>query len=427
MSKGLKALRGLDYLMAMPQYGTSGAVAVRPGLTRIRQLLAGLGNPERGIPVVHVAGTNGKGSTASWIAAILTAHGLRVGLHTSPHLKHAGERMRIDGAAAAVDWLGRRLDEHRALIEACQASYFEVTVALSLLCFAEGEVDVAVMEVGLGGRLDATNVLSPTVSVVTTVGLDHTHLLGDSLAAIAGEKAGIIKQDAPVVLGRQAPEATAVLESRAASQGGALQSVERDARWSGRTLQTPGGRYTHLFPDPEGGHHTDNAATAVLAVEAFMTRTGRPVSAASVRRGLRHVQTLAGLRARFETVSTDPLIILDVGHNPDALQPLFERFRAVAAGRSPEVLLAVMADKDVESVIALLVEHGLSVHPLDLASPRALPAKALQARLTDAGVAVHPIVEHDALDAFLRGLGGERALLVTGSHQVVAGVLECLE
>ena len=427
MRTDLKALRGLDYLMAMPQYGLSGDAAFRPGLSRIRRLLDGLSNPERGMPVVHVAGTNGKGSTASWIAAMLTAHGLRVGLHTSPHLKHAGERMRVDGKAASVDWLSGQIDQYRGLIEECQASYFEVTVALSLLYFAEAEVDVAVMEVGLGGRLDATNVLIPTVSVVTTVSLDHTSVLGDTLGAIALEKAGIIKEKAPVVLGRQATEAAAVLEERAASHGGRVFSLERDAEWTGRTLRTPSGRYTHLFPEPNGGHHADNASTAVLATEAFLARTGRPVSVAAVRRGLRHVQRLAGLRARFETVSAAPMVVLDVAHNPDALGPLFERFGRLAAGRSPEVLLALMADKDVHSVVALLAGRGFTVHPLELVSPRALPAIELHAILKDAGVLVRPVVESSQLGVFLGGIEDHRALLVTGSHQVVAGVLNCLE
>lgn len=413
--------------MAMPQYGKAGDVALRPGLTRITRLLAGLGNPERGIPVIHVAGTNGKGSTASWIAAMLTAHGLRVGLHTSPHLRQAGERMRVDGKAAPVDWLGRRLDEHRDLIEECGASYFEVTVAMSLLRFGEAAVDVAVVEVGLGGRLDATNVLTPAVSVVTTVSLDHTHILGDTLTEIAGEKAGIIKDGAPVVLGRQASEARSVLEARAATKGGKVLSLERDAEWLGRTLRTPSGRYTHLFPDPNGGHHGDNAATAVLAVEAFLTRTGRVVSASGIRRGLRHVKRLAGLRARFESLSRDPLIVLDVAHNPDALGPLFERFAGAAQDRSPEVLLALMADKDAAGVAALLGRHRFVVHPLSLASPRTLPAAELGSLLKDAGVAVRHAVETDELGAFLRGLGSGRALLVTGSHQVVAAALDCLE
>ncbi len=427
MSNDLKALRGLDYLMAMPQYGRAGDVALRPGLSRITRLLAGLGNPERGVPVIHVAGTNGKGSTASWIAAMLTSHGLRVGLHTSPHLRHAGERMRVDGTPASVDWLGRRLEEHRAHIEECQASYFEVTVAMSLLRFAEANVDLAVVEVGLGGRLDATNVLVPTVSVVTTVSLDHTHVLGDTLAAIAGEKAGIIKNRAPVVLGRQAPEAASALEARAASHGGAVFSVERDADWEGRTLRTASGRYTHLYPEPQGGHQRDNATTAVLAVEAFLEQTGRAAFATSIRRGLRHVRLLAGLRARFETVSTDPLIVLDVAHNPDALGPLFERFGRAATGRSPEILLALMADKDIPSVVALLAQPGFTVHPLDLGSPRALPAAELQSLLKDADVPVGPVVESSQLGAFLRDFGGGRALLVTGSHQVVGSVLGCLE
>ncbi|MFT4604493.1 MAG: dihydrofolate synthase/folylpolyglutamate synthase [Rhodothermales bacterium] len=423
----LEVLKGIDYLMAMPQYGLVGDASLRPGLSRITRLLSGLGNPERGVPVIHVAGTNGKGSTASWIAAILTAHGLRVGLHTSPHLKHAGERMRVDGTTASVEWLGYRIDEYRTLIEETRASYFETTVAMSMLRFAEAGVDVAVVEVGLGGKLDATNVLRPAVSVVTTVGLDHTDILGDTLGAIAGEKAGIIKNGAPVVLGRQAPEAAIVLEAEAARQGGALFSAERDTQWRGRTLQTPSGQYTHLFPKPEGDHQRDNAATAVLAVEAFLAGTGRSVSASAVRNGLRNVKRLAGLRGRFEAISEDPLIVLDVAHNPDALGPLFDRFHLASAGRSPEVLIALMRDKDIRSVVALLARHAFLVHPLNLQSPRALPTAELQVLLENAEVPLRPVVELHQLGELLRDIEGGRALLVTGSHQVVASVLDCVE
>lgn len=428
------ALTGIDYLMAMPQYGLGSDVAIRPGLDRIRALLAALGNPESGIPVIHVAGTNGKGSTASWIAAMLTAHGLRVGLHTSPHLLHPGERMRVDGVAASPAWLGREIDAAIPLIEETGASYFEVTVAMSLLRFARAEVDVAVVEVGLGGRLDATNILEPSVCVITTVGLDHTHILGDSLEEIAREKGGIIKADVPVVIGRQPAEARSVLVEHALKQNAPVRHVE-DARWHGRTLRTPQANYSRLFPALEGAHQRDNAASAVLAVEAFVVRSralaaGTPakdfstVEPRAVRAGLRHVRRLAGLRARFEVLSGAPLLVVDVAHNPPALAPVLRSFASLASPRRPEVILALMRDKDIEGVVELLTQHDYLIHPLQLESPRALPADEFANYLARAGLSVGTRLEVGAVGHFLAELREERTILATGSHQVAAAAIE---
>lgn len=430
------ALTGIDYLMAMPQYGLGSDVAIRPGLERIRALLAGLGNPEAGVPVIHVAGTNGKGSTASWIAAMLTAHGLRVGLHTSPHLLHAGERMRVNGVAASPAWLGKEIDAAIPLIEETGASYFEVTVAMSLLRFARAEVDVAVVEVGLGGRLDATNILEPSVCVITTVGLDHTHILGDSLEEIAREKGGIIKAGVPVVIGRQPAEASAVLIEQALEQHAPVLHVE-EARWQGRTLRTPQANYSRLFPALEGAHQRDNAASAVLAVEAFLdrSRVAAPetepedfcrVDPRAVRSGLRHVKRLAGLRARFEVLSRSPLVVVDVAHNPPALGPVLRSFAALAAPQRPEIILALMRDKDIEGVVELLSQHDFLIHPLQLESPRALSAYEFATRLGEAGIPVGTRLEVGAVGRFLAELGQERAVLATGSHQVAATAIEPL-
>lgn len=435
------ALTGIDYLMAMPQYGLGSGVAIRPGIERIRALLAGLGHPEAGIPVIHVAGTNGKGSTASWIAAMLTAHGLRVGLHTSPHLLHAGERMRVDGVAASPAWLGQEIDAAIPLIEETGASYFEVTVAMSLLRFARAEVDVAVVEVGLGGRLDATNILEPSVCVITTVGLDHTHILGDSLEEIAREKGGIIKAGIPVVIGRQPAEARSVLVEQARQQNAPVLHVE-EAQWQGRTLRTPQNSYSRLFTALEGAHQRDNAASAVLAVEAYLGRSRtdsamtelsrpepeglHPVEPRAVRAGLRHVKRLAGLRARFEILSRAPLIVVDVAHNPPALAPVLSSFASLAALRRPEVILALMRDKDIEGVVELLSQHDFLIHPLQLESPRALPADEFATRLGDAGLLVGTRLEISGVGRFLAELGQERAVLATGSHQVAATAIEPL-
>ena len=189
-----------EFLLSLPRFTDAGHAAYKPGLERIRQILDAMGNPHDRFRSIHVAGTNGKGSTASMIASIGSSLGLRIGLHTSPHLVRITERMRIDGAPAPDEWLDSAVDMYRDGILAAGASFFEATVALSFLFFAENEVDFAVVEVGMGGRLDATNVLMPEVCVVTRIGLDHTEYLGNTLSEIAREKAGIAKRDRPLVL-----------------------------------------------------------------------------------------------------------------------------------------------------------------------------------------------------------------------------------
>ncbi|MDZ4700969.1 MAG: Mur ligase family protein, partial [Rhodothermales bacterium] len=199
------------YLLGLPSFSVAGAVAYAPGLERIAALMAGMGDPHRVLRVAHVAGTNGKGSTSSMLAAIGTSTGRRVGLHTSPHLYRLQERMRIDGVAIPDGRLAGLVGRYVDLFEAVGPSFFEATVALSFLYFAEEGVDLAVVEVGLGGRLDATNIVEPSVCAITTIGLEHTAILGDTLEAIAAEKAGIIKAGVPVVSGVESPDAAGVI------------------------------------------------------------------------------------------------------------------------------------------------------------------------------------------------------------------------
>ncbi|MFT5145062.1 MAG: dihydrofolate synthase/folylpolyglutamate synthase, partial [Thalassolituus oleivorans] len=361
---------------------------------------------------------------------------------TSPHLVHPGERMRVDGKAADAGWVGMVVDRHRADIEAVGASYFEVTVALSLARFRESRVDASVVEVGLGGRLDATNVLTPEVCVITRVALDHTQILGNSVAGIASEKAGIIKSGTTVVAGHQDPEAIAVIRQVCLSLGVRLQETGVDSSWQGHTLVTPKTKYSRLFPALEGSHQLGNAATAVLASAAFLTRTGRPTSAAAVRSGLRHVRRLAGLRARYEVWSEDPLVVLDVAHNPDALLPLLDRFSAdsrAGSGRR-RILIGMMEDKDHLPVFTRLRDLGFVVSPFVLSGPRALPAERILAGISrarwDSGsektVGVDliddaPPLEAKDLDNFVSGLDSRDSLLVTGSHQVIGEFLARLD
>ena len=217
-------------LLALPRFADAGAAAYRPGLERMRALLARLGDPHTAYPSIHVAGTNGKGSTASFAASVAQAAGLRVGLHTSPHLVTLRERMRVDGHPAPPDWLEEAVERWGGAVEAVGPSFFEATVALSFLYFAEAGVDLAVVEVGLGGRLDATNVLTPLVAAVTHVGLDHTDLLGATTPEIAREKAGIAKPGVPLLHAVAEADARAALEAEARGRGGTVEAARETCR-----------------------------------------------------------------------------------------------------------------------------------------------------------------------------------------------------
>ena len=319
-------------LEQLPRFATAGVRAIHPGLDRIGALLAAMEHPENGMSVILVAGTNGKGSVASMIASILTASGFRTGLHTSPHLLDVTERMRIDGQPAPSAWLDAALEHYREDVLLIGPSFFEVLVAFSILWFRESGVDVAVVEVGLGGRLDATNILDADVSVITSIGLDHTELLGTTLPAIAREKGGIIKPGRPVVLGRMDADAEHELVLMADTAG--AQVVHGDAG------KLPAGTRVDL----PGPHQHRNALVAVAAVRAW---SGRVLTDGAIRDGLGDVQALSGLRARLETVSVSPRVIVDMGHNADAIA---SALAALSSEPVDVLVLGLLRDKDAAAV-----------------------------------------------------------------------------
>lgn len=412
------------FLLTLPRFAAQGAAAYQPGLARMEALLEAMGQPHTAYPSIHVAGTNGKGSTASLTAALATAAGLRVGLHTSPHLWHVGERLRLDGRPAPPAWLDAAVARYRPLFEQVQPSFFEATVALSLCYFAEAAVDLAVVEVGLGGRLDATNVLRPRLAVITGIGLDHTDLLGTTHAEIAREKAGIIKPGVPVLVGPTGPAAHAEIAARAAALEAPLYEAAPPApsgvaaRPGGLTLalQTPVRHYEALHVGLGGAHQAVNAALAVRAAELAVPEAGD----AAIRRGLADVRRLAGLRARLEVIGEAPCVVMDVAHNPDGLAAALAAVRQGLTGHL-HVGFGTQRDKDVEAMVRLLAQAEAVVWPVVLAGERALPSEALQALLAQHGLVARPPGTAPAVWAAFRAEASPAdALLLTGSHQVVA-------
>ena len=415
-------------LLTLPRFAHQ-SDAYRPGLERMRALLAALGDPHQSFPTIHVAGTNGKGSTASLAASVAQAAGRRVGLHTSPHLETVRERMRIDGAPVAAGWLDDAVGRLAEAVDRVGPSFFEATVALSLLCFAEHDVDLAVVEVGLGGRLDATNVLTPQVAAVTHVGLDHTDLLGGTVQAIAREKAGIAKPGVPF-LHTVAGPACSALETQARTLGASVEAVRQSCR-AEPGLVTPAADYGAVEVGLPGAHQRWNAALAVRAVEACSERLGWALPPDAVRAGLAEVGARAGLRGRSQPLPGDPRVILDVAHNADGWRAALE---AVPSGGALWALVGVLADKDAGALAGALrdradrdrADSGRAgrVWALGLDGDRALPAAELAGVLRQRGLAAEAVADAKAgLRAFREAAGPGDRLLVTGSHQTVAAVM----
>jgi dihydrofolate synthase/folylpolyglutamate synthase len=419
----------LAYLDTLPRFTDQGAAAYQPGLERMQALLATMGEPHQAYPSVHIAGTNGKGSTASFLAAIARAAGYRVGLHTSPHLWHVTERMRVDGQPAPMAWLTSTVARYHDLFEQVRPSFFEATVALSFLYFAEQQVELAVVEVGLGGRLDATNVLFPRLALITSIGLDHTELLGDTLVAIAREKAGIIKPRIPVLTSAVQPEVQAVVREVAAAQGSPYHllwdevgyEVVNELPITRLNVHTPLHRYEALEIGLPGRHQVANALLALRAAELTLPEvTQHPVA---VFEGLRDVRRLSGLRGRFDVLCTSPLVVADVAHNPDGLEAVLTTFSQYAITGQRYALWGALRDKDAATMARQLVTAGFAVYVVALESTRAWPAEALIDFVQQAGGRILGVgTVSEGWQLVQQHLQPTDAVLITGSHQVVAGL-----
>lgn len=359
---------------------------MRFGLERMRSALEALGHPERAFRSLHVAGTNGKGSTCAFAAAILREGGHRVGLYTSPHLVRFSERIQVDGAPIADGAFARGVETILRAFPAAVApgdpmTFFELTTALALWHFAQERVDVAVLEAGLGGRLDATNVVQPEVALVTRIGLDHTALLGDSLEAIALEKAGIFKPGARAIIARQAPAAHDALARAAGAFGAPLLAgvdfaLEPGAR--GRfEYREAGLRLGDLELGLRGTHQRDNAETAIAAV-----RLAAPaVSGEAIRRGLANVKW----PGRLERAGEDPITVLDGAHNPDGARALAQAVKALYSGHKVHLVLGALADKDARGIASELVPLASRVYACSPASERALSDGSMAQIVADLG------------------------------------------
>ena len=398
---------------------------VKLGLERIRELLAALGNPHRSFRSVHVAGTNGKGSVAAMIASSLRAAGYRTGLYTSPHLAEPTERIRVDGKRISEDHFARVFDAvHHAALRMQRLgelefhpTYFETVTAMGFLAFRELGVEVAVVETGLGGRLDATNVLEPEVAVITRIDYDHEAWLGNSIEAIAGEKAGILKAGRPAVFGPQRPEALEVLEERAAELG--IRPVEA-ASWTVHELELrpDGSRLVLRRGDEEipivcplaGAHQIENVLSAVAALREL------GIEAGDIRRGIARTRW----PGRLERVREGPEVILDGAHNPGAMRELAAHIRRFYTGRKVWVLYGSMRDKSLDEIAGILAPVADHIVVTQIDSDRALRPEVLQKLFDHGAVEMAPDIE-EGLEMVLEA-APEDVVFVTGSLLLVGEV-----
>jgi dihydrofolate synthase/folylpolyglutamate synthase len=418
----------VEYLLGLPQYANDDR-AHKPGLERMQALMEAMGRPHDSIRAVHVAGTNGKGSVSSMLAAIATAAGLKTGLHTSPHLTHVEQRMCVDGTPAPRDWLADAVARYKDVFERVEPSFFESTVALSFRYFAEQQVDLAVIEVGLGGRLDATNVLRPALSIITNIDLDHTDLLGDTPAAIAREKAGIIKPQTPVLSGVTQPAAQTVIEDVAAERDAPLRRLRPEVAWwsphtdlDGSTIdvETPLRDYDRLTVSLPGAHQQTNAALALRAAELVVPAV--QAEAAPVYKGLRDVRTHTGFRGRLDVLQPRPLIVVDVAHNPAGIEAGLSTLDRELTRRQGALYVGFNAvrGKQLSAVGQLFANRDAQVVPVPVETPRALSTTEIADTLRACGVTLLDArALPDLLTDFQHFAHPGDALLLTGSHKMV--------
>ncbi len=425
-------LETVDHLMQrLPMFSRAGAAAYKKDLHNIRRLCDALGNPENKFKSIHVAGTNGKGSVSTSLAAVLQFAGYKTGLHTSPHLVDFRERIRINGELCTEQFVVDFTARIAPLIEEIEPSFFEISVAMAFEWFAQQQVDIAVIEVGLGGRLDSTNIITPLLSVITNIGLDHTDLLGNTLALIAGEKAGIIKADVPVVIGAKQLETEPVFREKAlaerseisfAADNWKVERVGQSISGCQYKAQSAGGKSFSFISDLCGDYQEENLATVLTAITVLQEENLFEISHSAILSGLAQV-TKTGLRGRYEKLQNEPLIIADVAHNADGLKSVIAQFKAESAGKQMHLVAGFVRDKDLDAALSLLPKNA-RYYWCNAQISRALPAAQLAALAAGKGLAgeVFSSVE-EAVKSAQAVLTEKDCLLITGSFFIVGEAL----
>ncbi|HJA83723.1 MAG TPA: bifunctional folylpolyglutamate synthase/dihydrofolate synthase [Candidatus Bacteroides intestinavium] len=402
----------LDYLYnSAPLFQQIGAGAYKEGLENTWALDEHFGHPHRSFRSIHIAGTNGKGSCSHTLAAILQEAGYKVGLYTSPHLIDFRERIRVNGQPVPEAYVIRFVEEERAFFEPLHPSFFELTTAMAFRYFAEEKVDVAVVEVGLGGRLDCTNIIRPDLCIITNISLDHVQFLGDTLEKIAGEKAGIIKPGIPVVIGETTPETRPVFQKKAEEVGAPIHFAEEEVK--------------EVHPDWEyelKGLYQEKNRRTLWAALPLLQEGGYQISESDIQAGFAHVVELTGLMGRWQKLQEHPTVVCDTGHNVGGIQYIAEQLRRQVFRRL-HIVIGMVNDKDVRGVLALLPREA-TYYFTQASVKRALPAVQLARLAAEAGLqgTCYPDVP-SAVRAAQKESLPEDFIFVGGSSFIVADLL----
>lgn len=409
-----------EYLFnSTPVFEKIGAKAYKPGLQTTFALDEHFGHPHQKYKTIHIAGTNGKGSCSHTLAAILQSQGYKVGLYTSPHLVDFRERIRVNGECVPEQYVIDFVEENRTFFEPLHPSFFELTTAMALKYFTEQEVDYAIIEVGLGGRLDCTNIITPILSIITNISFDHTQFLGNTLAEIAGEKAGIIKPGVPVVIGEYLPETRPVFENKAKAENAPMlfaQDFDAEHLESCETCD--------VDMELKGSYQERNKKTILAALHIL--RQKLTISDDAIREGFAHVCELTGLRGRWEKLNDAPLTICDTGHNLAGWNYLTPQINYVKA-ETKHIVFGMVDDKDVAHVLQLLkekLENRVKYYWTQPSTKRAIPVEKLSElalKLDLHGNAYHSVKE--AYNAAIENAEKGDFIFVGGSSYVVADLL----
>lgn len=417
----------VDYLFnCAPPFQQVGGVAYKEGLANTIAIDNHLGNPHRKFHTIHVAGTNGKGSSSHTIAAILQEAGYKVGLYTSPHLVDFRERIRVNGTPASKQFVIDFIERERAFFEPLSPSFFELTTAMAFTYFAQEQVDIAIIEVGLGGRLDCTNIITPDLCIITNISLDHTQFLGNSHAAIAAEKAGIIKRNTPVVIGEATPETRIVFTEKARKENAPIIFAQDERALLSATTTSQGIKYESsdygtFEGELAGEYQIKNSATILTALRE-LTKKGYTITADNVAKGFANVCSLTGFMGRWQKIDDRPLTVCDAGHNIGGIEYVVRQLEQQHCD-TLRIVFGMVSDKDITTVLSMMPRKA-TYYFTQASIKRAMPAEEL--RLKAAAHGLHgnhyPTVK-EALQAAQKEASENDFIFVGGSCFIVADLL----
>ncbi len=413
----------------LPLYSSIGIKAYKADLNNTIALCKYLGYPQNKIKTIHIAGTNGKGSTSHMLASVFQQNGYKTGLYTSPHLKDFRERIKLNGEMIPKDFVIDFVEKIKTFSEEINPSFFELTFVMALEYFAERKADIAIIETGLGGRLDSTNVITPEVAVITNIGFDHMDILGDTIAKIAGEKAGIIKHNIPVVIGEATPETKSVFQQAAKGKNAPIFYAEENYKilYSGADEEKLVARIfdinkkteTKYILDLTGLYQLKNLLTVLTTIDRLKNKFS--LKEESIKKGLSHVKDISGLHGRWEIIHRKPLIVLDVAHNVDGIRQLINQIKN-SLYQKLHIVFGMVKDKEIEKVLELLPKNA-SYYFTKAQIPRALPENDLLERAQKFNLKGSSYDEvNKALKAAMDRASEEDMIIVCGSVFVVGEV-----